>query len=165
MYHCIHCAFYAKYSSQWCIPEIAMRGMILTGSACMLAAVFCQAGATNEQAAPITGQTNTSVGTTSSTLLPAMTITGDLDRARDQIAPDLGAVSYTIGPNQIKAAGQGENSSFQQVLLRAPGVVQDEFGEVHIRGDHGDVQYRVNGVLLPESLNGFGQEIDPHLIN
>ena len=34
-----------------------------------------------------------------------------------------------------------------------------------MRGDHGDVQYRVNGVLLPESLNGFAQEIDPHLIH
>jgi outer membrane receptor protein involved in Fe transport len=43
-------------------------------------------------------------------------------------------------------------------------VVQEEFGEIHVRGDHGDVQYDINGVLLPESLNGFGQEIDPHLI-
>jgi hypothetical protein len=61
--------------------------------------------------------------------------------------------------------GQGENASFQQVILQAPGVVQEEFGEVHVRGDHGDLQYRVNGVLLPESLNGFGQEIDTHLIH
>ena len=61
--------------------------------------------------------------------------------------------------------GQGENATFQQVLLQAPGVVQEEFGEIHVRGDHGDVQYRVNGVLLPESLNGFGQEIDTHLIH
>jgi hypothetical protein len=59
---------------------------------------------------------------------------------------------------------QGESSSFQQVLLHAPGVVQEEFGEIHVRGDHGDIQYRVNGVLLPESLNGFGQEVDTHLI-
>jgi outer membrane cobalamin receptor len=87
-----------------------------------------------------------------------------MDAAREQIAPSLGAVTYTIGPNQIQTMGQGENSSFQQVLLQAPGVVQEEFGEIHVRGDHGDVQYRVNGVLLPESLNGFGQEIDTHLI-
>jgi outer membrane receptor protein involved in Fe transport len=60
--------------------------------------------------------------------------------------------------------GQGESTSFQQVLLQAPGVVQEEFGEIHVRGDHGDLQYRVNGVLLPESLNGFGQEVDTHLI-
>ena len=97
--------------------------------------------------------------------LAPVVVIGDLDAAREQIAPSLGAVTYKIGANQIQSMGQGENSSFQQVLLHAPGVVQEEFGEVHVRGDHGDVQYRINGVLLPESLNGFGQEIDPHLIN
>jgi outer membrane receptor protein involved in Fe transport len=91
-------------------------------------------------------------------------VVANLDAAREQIAPSLGAVTYTIGEDQIQSISQGENSSFQQVLLHAPGVVQEEFGEIHIRGDHGDVQYRINGVLLPESLNGFGQEIDPHVI-
>ncbi|MFZ1072287.1 MAG: TonB-dependent receptor [Verrucomicrobiia bacterium] len=92
-------------------------------------------------------------------------MTADLDAAREQIAPSLGAVTYKIGANQIQSISQGENSPFQQVLLHAPGVVQEEFGEIHVRGDHGDVQYRINDVSLPESLNGFGQEIDPHLIN
>lgn len=105
----------------------------------------------------------------STTILPkqlgTVVVTADLDAAREQIAPSLGAVTYKIGPNQIHSMSQGENSSFQQVLLHAPGVVQEEFGEIHVRGDHGDVQYRINGVSLPESLNGFGQEIDPHLIN
>jgi outer membrane receptor protein involved in Fe transport len=104
------------------------------------------------------------IGTNSPTKLEKVVVTADLDAAREQIAPSLGAVTYTIGPNQIQTMGQGESSSFQQVLLQAPGVVQEEFGEIHVRGDHGDVQYRVNGVLLPESLNGFGQEVDTHLI-
>jgi outer membrane receptor protein involved in Fe transport len=99
------------------------------------------------------------------TQLGTVVVTADLDAAREQIAPSLGAVTYKIGANQIQTMGQGENSTFQQVLLHAPGVAQDQFGEVHVRGDHGDVQYRLNGVLLPEGLNGFGQEIDPHLIN
>jgi outer membrane receptor protein involved in Fe transport len=97
--------------------------------------------------------------------LDTVVVTGHLDAAREEIAPSLGAVTYAIGPQQIQSMGQGENASFQQVLLQAPGVVQEEFGEIHVRGDHGDVQYRVNGVLLPESLNGFGQEIDTHLIH
>ena len=106
-----------------------------------------------------------SPGSTNATsMLPAVTVTADLDRARDQIAPSLGAVSYTIGPNQIEALPQGENAPFSQVLLRAPGVVADSFGEVHVRGEHGDLTYRVNGVLLPEGLNGFGQELDTRLI-
>src|SRR5208282_2363263 len=66
---------------------------------------------------------------------------------------------------QIQSMGQGEDATFQQVLLQAPGVVQEEFGEIHVRGDHGDVQYRINGVSLPESLNGFAQEVDTHLIH
>jgi outer membrane receptor protein involved in Fe transport len=151
--------------------------MLAAGCLCVLAPVFCRAGAAGDQATPASspGGTNLTArptiaengagaGSNSPTVLPTVTVTADLDRERDQIAPDLGAVTYTIGQNQIQTMAQGENSSFQQVLLHAPGVVQDEFGEVHIRGDHGDAQYRVNGVLLPESLNGFGQEIDPHIV-
>jgi outer membrane receptor protein involved in Fe transport len=111
-----------------------------------------------------TAFTNAAPPTNAAVKLDTVMVTADLDAAREQIAPSLGAVTYTIGPNQIQTMGRGESSSFQQVLLQAPGVVQEEFGEIHVRGDHGDVQYRVNGVLLPESLNGFGQEVDTHLI-
>lgn len=96
--------------------------------------------------------------------LEPVTVAGDLDFAREDIAPALGAVAYTIGSDQIQLMGQGEDASFQQVLLQAPGMVQEEFGEVHIRGDHGDLQYRIDGVLLPEGLNGFGQEVDTRMI-
>ena len=115
--------------------------------------------------APHSSTNAVSAGTNSTMVLPSITVIGNLDMARDQIAPDLGARTYTIGQNQIQTTEQGENSSFQQLALHAPGVVQDQFGEEHVRGDHGDIQYRINGVLLPESLNGFGQEIDPHIIN
>lgn len=96
--------------------------------------------------------------------LETVFVTGDLDAAREEIAPGLGAVSYSISSSQIQSMGQGENAPFQQVLLQVPGMVQDEFGEVHLRGDHGDLQYRIDGVLLPEGLNGFGQEIDTRMI-
>lgn len=96
--------------------------------------------------------------------LQNVVVTADLDASRDQIAPSLGAVTYTIGPNQIQAVPAGESAPFSQVLLRAPGVVADSFGEVHVRGEHGDLTYRINGVLLPEGLNGFGQELDTRLI-
>ena len=121
-------------------------------------------GATNQPPAS-PGAKPAGDGTNSPTILGTVVVNADLDAAREKIAPSLGAVTYTIGPNQIQSTGQGENASFQQVILQAPGVVQEEFGEVHVRGDHGDLQYRVNGVLLPESLNGFGQEIDTHLIH
>ena len=154
-----------------------MRTILAAGCICILGPLPCQTGAANDRAGPVSppdatnrvahpslNPKDTETTTNSTTVLPAVTVTADLDRAREEIAPSLGAVTYTIGPNQIETMSQGESSSFQQVLLHAPGVVQEEFGEIHVRGDHGDVQYRVNGVLLPESLNGFGQEIDTHLI-
>jgi outer membrane receptor protein involved in Fe transport len=96
--------------------------------------------------------------------LNKVVVSSSLDVAREQIAPALGAVTYTITPQQIQAIPGGENASFQQVLLRAPGVVEDSFGQIHVRGEHGNVNYRINGVLLPQPLSGFGQEIDSHLI-
>jgi outer membrane receptor protein involved in Fe transport len=99
------------------------------------------------------------------TSLKKVVVSSDLDLVRSQIAPSLGAETYTLGQNQIQNTPGGQNASFQQVLLRAPGVVEDSLGQVHVRGEHGNLTYRVNGVLLPEPLNGFGQELDTHLIS
>jgi outer membrane receptor protein involved in Fe transport len=46
------------------------------------------------------------------------------------------------------------------VLLQAPGVVQDSDGQIHVRGDHNEVQYRLDGVELPEGLSVFGQALE-----
>ncbi len=96
--------------------------------------------------------------------LQGVLVTSDLDLRRVEIAPPLGAVTYTIGANQIQNVPGGQDASFQQVLLRAPGVVPDSFGQLHVRGEHADLTYRINGVLLPEPLNGFGQEVDTRII-
>ncbi|MDP9172355.1 MAG: TonB-dependent receptor [Planctomycetota bacterium] len=114
---------------------------------------------------PTTTQVAPSGGGIPTGTLSRVEVTSDLDVARDQISPPLGATVYTIGPDQIQRVPQGENAPFQQVLLRAPGVVEDSFGQVHVRGEHANLTYRVNGVILPEPLNGFGQELDTRLID
>jgi outer membrane receptor protein involved in Fe transport len=91
-------------------------------------------------------------------------ITSKLEDVTSQIVPSLGATVHTIGRDQIDAIPQGDDAPFQQILLRNPGVVQDSFGEVHVRGEHGNLQYRINGILLPESLNGFAQEVDTRFV-
>ena len=40
-------------------------------------------------------------------------------------------------------------------------MVQDSFGQLHVRGDHANLQYRINGVQLPEGITGFGQVLSP----
>jgi hypothetical protein len=84
----------------------------------------------------------------------------DLDVSREQIVPSLGATRYTIGPDRLNSQAQGENAPFNQTILRFPGVAQDSFGQLHVRGEHANLQYRIDDVLLPESIPGFGQELE-----
>jgi outer membrane receptor protein involved in Fe transport len=99
--------------------------------------------------------------------LGTVTVVGQLNQARSQIVPDLGATAYTQTKEQIESASQGGNAPFSQVLLRAPGVAQDNeaSGNLHVRGEHANLQYRINDVLLPEGITGFGIELDPRFID
>jgi outer membrane receptor protein involved in Fe transport len=36
---------------------------------------------------------------------------------------------------------------------------------VHVRGDHADLQYRINGIVIPEPISGFGQSLDTRIID
>src|SRR3954462_1634752 len=84
----------------------------------------------------------------------------ELDVSREQIVPNLGATRYTVGPDRLDSQAQGEEAPFNQTILRFPGVAQDSFGQIHVRGEHGNLQYRIDDVLLPESIPGFGQELE-----
>ncbi len=83
-----------------------------------------------------------------------------LDVARQQIQPSLGASVYGFSPDALQTIPQGDNTPLNQVLLQAPGVAQDSFGQIHLRGEHANVQYRLNGVELPEGLSVFGQALE-----
>ncbi len=98
--------------------------------------------------------------------LPGITVTATkMDEERSAILPSLGATRYDFSRAAIQNTPQGENASLNQVLLRAPGVVQDGFGQVHVRGDHGSLQYRLDGVQLPEGLAQFSQILSPRFAN
>ncbi|MGH6850634.1 MAG: TonB-dependent receptor [Methylocella sp.] len=99
-------------------------------------------------------------GTSQITLDTVEVIAEKLDTARLQIEPSLGASSYYFGPEALETIPQGENAPLNQVLLQMPGVAQDSFGQVHVRGDHVNVQFRINGVELPEGLSVFGQALE-----
>jgi outer membrane receptor protein involved in Fe transport len=86
-----------------------------------------------------------------------------LDLARGQIQPSLGATVYQLKRETIETQTQGDNAPLNQVLLQAPGVAQDSFGQVHVRGDHANLQFRIDGVQLPEGINVFGQALETRL--
>ena len=88
-------------------------------------------------------------------------VTGQkLDRARNAINVATGSSQYRISRQDIASLPQGAATPLNQVLLQAPGVAQDSYGQLHIRGDHGNVQYRINDIIVPEAISGFGQSLD-----
>ncbi len=89
-----------------------------------------------------------------------------LNAARDNIEPAIGASSYGFSKDAIENMPQGENAPLNQVLLQAPGVDQDNLanGAIHIRNEHLNVQYRINGVIIPEGVSFFGQGLNPRFI-
>jgi outer membrane receptor protein involved in Fe transport len=88
-------------------------------------------------------------------------ITGQrLDAARNALSPETGSTIYRIDRAVIEAMPLGDATPLNRVILQAPGVVQDSFGQLHVRGDHANLQYRVNGVVIPEAIAGFGQSFD-----
>ncbi len=90
-----------------------------------------------------------------------------LDAARDAIDPSVGASDFRFDREQLDLQPGGADRSLKGVLLQAPGVSQDSDGDgdVHIRNEHGNVQYRLNGVTVPQSFAGFGALVDPRVAN
>ncbi|WP_051531567.1 TonB-dependent receptor [Sphingomonas sp. URHD0057] len=86
-----------------------------------------------------------------------------LDIARDSITPSLGASQYTFDREALEKQPGGTNLTLNKSLLQAPGVVQDSYGVIHVRNEHANLQYRLNGVIVPESISGFGTTFDPRI--
>jgi outer membrane receptor protein involved in Fe transport len=88
------------------------------------------------------------------------------DQARGNIFTTAGTTSATISHDTIQDLPQGANQSVEQVLLQAPGVSQDSAasGLLHVRNDHANLQFRINGILLPDGVTGFGSIFDTSFI-
>ena len=117
-------------------------------------------GATN---AP--GGTNAVAGT-NVTSLGDTTVVGNLNQAITQILPSVGATKSVKDEAQILTMPSGNNAPINQIITHFPGVAEDsaENGDLHVRGEHANLQYRIDGVLLPEGIAGFGLELDPRFI-
>ena len=85
-----------------------------------------------------------------------------LEESRNNLSPKTGSSSFSFSEENIANLPLGQATPLNQVLQRAPNVVVNSQNKVHVRGDHSGLQYRINGVMLPESVNGFGQTIDTH---
>lgn len=130
------------------VPSVFLLGLVLAGP------TLAQTAPANPPPTTTPFPPAASSPPTSTGLEVTVTATR-LDEARSSIQPSLGASRYDFTPESVDTIPLGQQAPLNQVLLRAPGVVQDSFGQIHVRGDHGNVQYRVDGVQLPEGLSLF----------
>jgi outer membrane cobalamin receptor len=93
-----------------------------------------------------------------------------LNQARNSLSPETGSTVYRFSQKNIHELPQGDNTPLNEVLVQAPGVSQDAYGQgqgqIHIHGlNGGGIQYRLNGIFLPEATSSFGQLLSPYFIN
>jgi outer membrane receptor protein involved in Fe transport len=91
-----------------------------------------------------------------------------MDQSRDNfLLPKFGATSYTMDREALEALPQGDNTPIDKVLLQAPGVSYDSAvsnPDYHVRNEYANVQYRINGILLPEGVSGLGPVLETGFI-
>src|ERR1700743_838701 len=97
-----------------------------------------------------------------SSSIPEVVITAQhLNEERSRIDTDTGASTYKFDSKAIESQPGGSEVQLNQVMLQIPDAAQDSFGQLHIRGDHNGLQYRLNGVILPDGISFFGQTLPP----
>jgi outer membrane receptor protein involved in Fe transport len=137
----------------------------LAAAAAEQAEVLAQATSPGSNAAPAPG---TSASAPAMQQLQRVDIVGTrqrLDAARNTLLPETGSTIYRFSRQDLSNLPLGDSTPINQVMLQAPGVVQDSYGQLHVRGDHSNIQYRINGVVIPESISGFGQSLETRFAN
>src|SRR4029077_13264405 len=93
--------------------------------------------------------------------------TQSLDQRRDGvIMTKAGTSNYQLNAGDIQQIPQANAIQLSDLILQFPGVTEDSTssGDFHIRNEHGNVQYRVNGILLPDGVSGFSQILESSFI-
>ena len=135
--------------------------LIAFGALLWIAPIATAQETTPAAANPTASPALSAAGTPGTATVEQVVVTSqELDISREAIVPSLGATRYTVGPDRLDSQAQGESAPFNQTILRFPGVAQDSFSQLHVRGEHANLQYRIDDVLLPESIPGFGQELE-----
>ncbi len=77
--------------------------------------------------------------------------------------PPVAGSGTDLNLNGDLLARSPAGGSLPSLLLQLPGAARGANGVVHINGDHGDINYIVDGVQIPQELNrNIGTEFDPN---
>lgn len=70
--------------------------------------------------------------------------------------------TYSVSRKDVEALPRGNNNELHDVLLTIPGAAYGALKQVHIRQDHANVQLRIDGVPIPDTVSStFSDVITP----
>jgi hypothetical protein len=70
--------------------------------------------------------------------------------------------TYAVSRKDIEVLPRGNNNELHDVLLTIPSAVYGSLKQVHIRQDHANLQLRIDGVPIPETVSStFSDVISP----
>jgi len=103
---------------------------------------------------------------------PPRPVTLTLSTARDialevvsslpPIQSRVSSETYSLSRKEVEALPRGNNNELHDVLLTIPGAAYGGLKQVHVRQDHANVQLRVDGVPIPDTVSStFSDVIAP----
>ena len=96
-------------------------------------------------------------------LIVALSQLKEIGRTSVTARPPVRGSGTDLSLNAEALTRSPAGGSLPNLLIQLPGAARGANGVVHINGDHGDINYIVDGVQIPQELNRVvGSEFDPN---
>ncbi|MGQ0695420.1 MAG: TonB-dependent receptor [Nitrospiraceae bacterium] len=69
--------------------------------------------------------------------------------------------TYSLSRKEVESLPKGNNNEVYEVLLTVPSVVYGSLKQTHIRQDHANQQFRIDGIPIPDTVTGAFADIVP----
>ena len=80
------------------------------------------------------------------------------------IKPNSSSETYSVNRKDIEALPRGNNLDLHDVLVTIPGAAYGSLKQVHIRQDHANLQFRIDGVPIPDTVTSqFSDLLSPRV--
>ncbi len=80
------------------------------------------------------------------------------------IKPNSSSETYSVSQKDIEELPRGNNLDLSDVLLTIPGAINGGLKQVHIRQDHANLQFRIDGVPIPDTVTSqFADLLSPRV--
>lgn len=93
------------------------------------------------------------------TLASRQEITLDVVAPLPPIQHHASSETFTVSRKDIEELPRGNNAELHDILLTLPSAVDGGLGQVHIRQEHAGLQFRIDGVPIPDTVSSVFSDV------